>query len=180
MHAKTYLEPGAQGPIVTENQRIGDLAYGEVVNKMPIPCTDVVFFLPGDLALYLAKRNIKPHPRVWVIGGRIFFNDETLEASAARCVKRETGFDIDPKKLLFIGSSLYAWSETAQGGVGKNLVVTFAYPISPADRATISSGLIGSEYVQDFGLQRFDENRLKEGNCHPALIDMLRTIFRLG
>ena len=179
MQVRSYRDPRAPEQVVqTKNPFLSDAVYAEVVQKMPIPCTDVAFTIAGDRALYLAHRNIYPQPHIWVIGGRFFFNDETPAHAIARCVKREAGLDIALERFQFVFAAYYSWTRVTQGEHGgKNLSLTFACEITPEEKERISSSLVASEYLPGFGLQRFDRKRLVDEKCHPVLLDLFDALY---
>jgi hypothetical protein len=171
------LDPGAPAP--TENQFVSETAYAELVQKTVIACTDAIVTLSGDRAVYLAKRSIYPMKGVWVLGGRIFFNDATLADSVARCIKRETSQEFAKKRFRQLPTPhLYSWIKTAQGEFpGRNLAITFHLDASEAELENIGSHLTGAEYEQGFGIQRYTRERLLDEKCHPALLDLHDDIF---
>lgn len=159
---------------------LSDAIYGEVVQKMPIFCTDVVFTSTSlrTRELWLAKRAVYPMKGVWVIGGRMHFNDESPLASIRRCVKRETKMDISPNRFLPIALNHYGWARTAQGEFpGKNVALTYRCDLSVDEIGRISSALIAAEYEPDFGLQPFSSTRLETEKCHPMLLSLYHAIF---
>jgi hypothetical protein len=158
---------------------ISKQAYDEVVQKMPISCTDSVFTVRNDNALYLAMRSAYPMKGVWCFGGRIFFNDRSIEESVARCVDLETGHRIPVERFDFVAIHYYTWVKTAQGDFGgKNLAVTFRCEVTPAELDLMRAGLVASEYDRTFGIQRFDRKRLIDECVHPAMRDLYDDIFQ--
>ncbi len=179
MNVRSYQDPTAPNiDVRIDDQFLSKSMYSEVVKKIIIPCTDVVFIMANDQAIYLAHRSVYPSAAPWVVGGRIFFNDVTPAYSMARCVRRETGMDIAPERFVFMYPVVYSWVQTQQGNHGgKNLALTFYCEITPEEKEHISASLITSEYLSDFGLQRFDRERLVKEKCHPALIDFFDTLY---
>lgn len=178
---RSYRDPLEPGRAVrTRNEWISATTYAEMVEKTPIPCTDAILTRKGDNgAIYLAKRIAFPMAGIWCLGGRIFFNDETLEDSVSRCVYLETGVKINPARFECIGHlHLYSWVKTAQGDFGgKNLATTFRLEITDAEMEKMASGLQPKEYDQQFGIQRFDRRRLIDENVHPAMLDLFNDMF---
>lgn len=179
---RSYRDPLAPGKVVRiRSEWISDPTYAEMVQKTPIPCTDVIITLDGDdQAIYLAKRTAFPMAGIWCLGGRMFFNDETLEDSAARCIYLETGVRIDPVRFEHIGPlHLYSWVKVAQGDFGgKNLATTFRLTVNAKELELMKIGLQSREYDPQFGMQRFDRNRLVDENVHPAILDLFDNIFQ--
>jgi len=164
--------------IKTDRPRLSDSAYEETLRSTVISCVDIALTVPGDTALWLAQRIVHPHPRPWVLGGRINFNDDTLEIAAAACLKREAAIIIDPTRFDFLLVALYAWHQTKQGDFPcKNLVTTFHLEITTEERDHIASALVESEYLVGAGLERYERARLIEENCHDALVRMYDLIY---
>ena len=172
---------GAQ--TTTDNQFVADATYGEMVRKTVIACADVVCVVKDTRGrvgrkLYLARRNIYPMKGVWVIGGRIFFNDPTIVSSVLRSTKRETGVEFAVERFIPLATNLYTWGKVAQGDFpGKNLACTFLLVLSEAEAAAVSGALIKGEYEPGFGLQGFTRARLGREMCHPMLLDLYDQIF---
>ncbi len=175
---RSYLDPLYPVNVQTKNQHLSDSAYTEVVQKMIIPCTDVVFYQKNPKAVYLAQRSIFPMKGVWCIGGRMWFNDKNGEESISRCVQIETGIKIVPDRFKLIATNLYSWSKVEQGDFpGRNLALTFSCELSPKEVELVSQGLSSKEYDKKFGLQAFDRARLEKENVHPAMLDAYKEIF---
>jgi ADP-ribose pyrophosphatase YjhB (NUDIX family) len=177
---RSYRDPLAPGVAVrVRDEWISNGTYGEMVQKTPIPCTDVILTTRDDAAIYLGRRVVFPMAGIWCLGGRIFFNDETFEDSVSRCLYLETGVRIIPARFENIGPAhLYSWAKTAQGEFGgKNLAIIFKLEVSPEEIKKMSQGLNPKEYDQKFGLQRFGRDRLMDEAVHPAMIDLFDDIF---
>lgn len=157
--------------------------YREVVQKMPISCTDVVLLCRNERGrvarkIYLAKRAIYPMKGIWVVGGRMFFNDQSFEESAFRSIKRETALVIRPERLKPVATNYYAWARTKQGDFpGKNVALTFLCVLTRGELEQATTSLDESEYDLAFGLQAYSRARLVEEGCHPMLIDLFDEIF---
>lgn len=177
---RSYRDPLAPGMVVrVRDEWISDTTYEEMVHKTPIPCTDAILIVPDDNAIYLGKRIAYPMAGIWCLGGRIFFNDETLEDSISRCTYLETGVKFNSARFESIGPPhLYSWVKTAQGEFGgKNLAITFTLKVSPKEIQEMAQGLQPKEYDRQFGLQRFSRERLVDEGVHPAMIDLFDDIF---
>lgn len=60
--------------------------WNEIVEKMPIPCVDIIFQRPNNSILY-GWRLISPYRNVWaLVGGRILHGENLLQ-SASRIAK---------------------------------------------------------------------------------------------
>lgn len=168
--------PGVE--VKTENQWIEDSVYAQIVEKTIITCTDTVFVVPGDRALYLAKRSALPMRGVWCFGGRMFFNDKTPQDSVSRCVKSETGLFIDPSRFMFVCVNLYFWAVVAQGNFpGRNLGITHVCYVDNEEIDQMTMGLSEKEYDTQFGIQKFDRERLIHENVHRAMLRTFNEIF---
>ena len=175
----TYCDPMApELDFLNSDQWISNSAYLEVVKKTIITCTDIVLYKTNDRAIYLAKRSVLPMLGIWCFGGRMFFNDHDPEASAARCLKTETGLELNPQRFEFIRTNLCLWAKVAQGDFpGKNLVMVYGCAVTEAEIKQMAQGLAWQEYDRDFGIQRFDFNRLTDCQVHPALVDIYKQLF---
>ena len=178
---KTYfdvLNRKKEARINNEDQFLSEQVYLEFVKKTVIACADVVFTIPGDRAIYLAKRSALPMRGIWNFGGRIFFNDKTPEESVSRCILKETGFKIDPDRLHFLRVNYYSWDIVKQGSFpGKNLSIVYRCDVSSEEIEKMSQGLIESEYDKAFGIQRFDYERLIHEDVHEAMLDLFNQVF---
>jgi hypothetical protein len=178
--SRSYRDPLTPGMAVRGRDTwLSDTTYLEMVQKVPIPCTDAILTVADDRAIYLGKRVAFPMAGIWCLGGRIFFNDESLEDSISRCLQLETGVTINPGRFEDIGTShLYSWVKVAQGDFGgKNLAITFKLEVSRKELQKMAAGLSPKEYDPTFGLQRFSRERLVDEVVHPAMIDLFDDIF---
>ena len=177
---RTYRDPLDPGRVArTRDQWVSNETYTEMVQKTVIPCTDVVITIAGDTAIYLGKRVAFPMAGLWILGGRIWFNDESLEDSIARCLHLETGMQVNPERFVTLPvTHLYSWVKVAQGDFcGKNMAVTFKLEVTQEELAKMSASLHPKEYDREFGLQRFTLERLVDEHAHPALVDLFNDIF---
>lgn len=178
---KSYTDPLAPGVTPTARDSwISDTAYNETVRKMPIPCTDALITLAGDdQAVYLGKRSAFPMQGIWCLGGRIFFNDQSMEESIARCVEIETGCRFAPERFKYLRTNMYSWVKTAQGDFpGKNLAPLYRLEVTTEEMQAMSAGLKPSEYDPTFGLQRFSRSRLLDERVHEAMLDAFDQLFQ--
>ena len=173
---RSYSEKNAS--IQGKNPWIPEETYETIVKSMIIPCVDIVFYTRSDEAIYLAKRVVLPMNSYWCLGGRIFFNDATLEEAAARSVARESGLTIDLNRFKFVCNHLYSWEAIAQGYfTGRNLATIFSCEATIDEIDKISKTLNETEFDKEFGLQRFDRQRLLDMNVHQAMIDVFDQLF---
>jgi hypothetical protein len=176
---RTYRDPLDPGQVVRQrNQWVSDQTYQEMVQKVTIPCTDTILTLSGEKAIYLGKRTALPMAGIWCLGGRIWFNDESLEDSISRCLTLETGVTIAPARFEMLPTPhLYSWVKVQQGDFGgKNLALTFKLEITQEELEKMAKGLQPKEYDKDFGLQRFTRERLIDERVHPAMLDLFDEI----
>lgn len=178
MKAISYLDPLSDQPVRIADQFISAETYLEVVQKLIIPCVDTVFTVKGEKALYLAKRLALPLQGIWLLGGRMFFNDRTPEESISRSVKSETGLEISPNRFTFVRTNLYSWVRVAQGDFpGRSIGLTYSCEVTAEEISQMAAGLAASEYDTKFGIQRFNCQRLASAGVHPALIDLFNQMF---
>jgi GDP-mannose mannosyl hydrolase len=72
--------------------------YGQILEKMPIPCVDLV--IHKDKKVLLVKRKNRPlKDEWWVPGGRLYKN-ELLKDAVKRKAKEEVGFDVEIEREL--------------------------------------------------------------------------------
>ncbi len=175
-----YQDPLDPAQIATtKDPFISDETYKEMVEKTPIPCTDVALTKKGDQALYLTKRSVYPMKGIWILGGRMWFNDATLHHSIVRCMALETGQQFELSRFKMLPTPhLYSWVKTRQGdSPGKNLAITFQLEVTKNELRKIAENLTEKEYEKEFGIQRFTRERLLSEKCHPALVDLYDEIF---
>jgi ADP-ribose pyrophosphatase YjhB (NUDIX family) len=60
--------------------------WDEIIQKMPIPCVDLIFQLPDNSILY-GWRLISPYRNVWALVGGRMLHGENLLQSASRIAK---------------------------------------------------------------------------------------------
>lgn len=77
---------------VAEEKWIPAKLWNEIVEKMPIPCVDLIFQRPDNAILY-GWRLITPYRNVWaLVGGRMLYGENLLQ-SASR-IANEYGLSI--------------------------------------------------------------------------------------
>lgn len=168
--------PGA--PVTIEDSWIDDNIYLQIVQKTIIVCTDTVFIVEGEDAIYLAKRSVLPMKGIWCFGGRMLFNDPTPNDSVSRCVKRETGLLIDPKRFKQLSVNLYSWNRILQGDFpGRNLGIMFSCKVSLEEIDQMAKGLSDKEYDISFGIQPYNRFRVVEEKLHRALDNAYAACF---
>jgi len=174
----SYRDPLSPVSLTIDNQMVSDEAYKECVQKTVIACTDAVFIVHGEPAIYLGKRAIFPMKGVWCFGGRILFNDQTPSDSVSRCIATETGLKINPGRFRLVMINHYAWIKTAQGDFpGKNLALTYVCEVTKEELAKMPQGLSATEYDTEFGIQKFTRHRLVKERVHRAMLDVFDALF---
>lgn len=68
--------------------------YKEILEKLAVPCVDVVIENDLDELLMIKRDNEPAKGQWWLPGGRIF-KKETIKEAAIRKVKEEIGLDVD-------------------------------------------------------------------------------------
>ncbi|MGP3668173.1 MAG: NUDIX hydrolase [Candidatus Bathyarchaeota archaeon] len=68
------------------------------MKKRPIVASSALIEKNGKILL--VKRRFQPHPGWWALPGGIVEHGETVEETAIREIKEETGLNIEIKKLL--------------------------------------------------------------------------------
>jgi len=176
---RAYLDPELPVEVKVRDEWVSDQTYKEVVQKTVISCTDAIVTVIGDYgAVYLTKRSVYPMKGLWCLGGRIFFNDKTLEESVARCIALETSLQFSQNRFRFICTHLYSWNKTNQGDFpGRNLAPLYVLEVSKEELVLMSGGLKQTEYDIEFGFQRFSRERLIDERVHPAMLDAFDDIF---
>jgi len=106
---------------------IPEKLYKEILEHMPIPCIDFVFYHKGKVLL--TYRTQEPEKgRWWVQGGRIF-KHETLEEALQRIAKREIGSEV--KIIRKMGGYEYH-SDKANFGVNSGThCIVVVYLVKP-------------------------------------------------
>ena len=164
----------------------GGFVYRYLLPRMVMPCVDIVPILRVDSgfdpAFWLAERAVYPQKGVWCLGGRLFFNDKTIEDAAVRVFRREVRFkkitvELNPDLLMPICVALCPWAKTKQGGFGKSLSVMLGYAFSQEEIDEIGYSLNPREYKP--GLKRYNRIELIKNNVHPAMRDAHGDFFPL-
>ena len=175
-----YLDPlKPSATFQAESQWLSDEVYAEVVQKTVVTCADAVVTqrdLPG--VVFLAKRVINPQQGLWVLGGRVMFNSDSIAHALALNIKRETGLVFSADRFKFLMANDYKFANAAQGNFPcRSLVLLHRLDVSKEERQAMSDHLIGSEYESGFGLQPFNRGDLVLNNVHPALVDAYDRIW---
>lgn len=84
---------------------ISEKQYKVILDKMPIPCVDVVVINKGKVLM--VYRNTEPAKNQWWLPGGRLLKHETLEHAALRKVKDEVGLDIIITKKLGMYETMF-------------------------------------------------------------------------
>ncbi len=91
---------------MTNKVFISENLYKEVLDKMPIPCVDVVIKNKKGEILLIKRLNEPEKGIWWVPGGRINKN-ESIKKAALRKAKEEVGLDCEFIKILGSGETIF-------------------------------------------------------------------------
>jgi len=80
--------------------------YKNMLDKLPIPCIDIVILNDKNEILLLKRDNEPAKGEWWVPGGRIYKN-ETFRDAALRKAKEEIGVDAEFVKMLGFGETKF-------------------------------------------------------------------------
>ncbi len=163
-HPRVFLEPHV---------------YGEAIRSFVIVCTDTVIIDRAHRKMYLARRNVKPMPGWWVIGGRQFAF-ETSEESVRRCFKRETKLDLPEDRFHYVRHNWYVWKDRQQEPQDEgshNLAFTYAVELSPDELSLAWASLHPEEYDIEAGLRPFGRDDLIKEAVHPMLVALFDQLF---
>lgn len=115
----------------------------------------------------------------WFIGGRSFGGEEEL-SSMHRCLKRETGLDINPERFQFLTMKRYLFKDRQQAPQDKScdsLCYIFAIFVTDEEIAIASSNLDPEEYDAEFGLKEFNAEELAKEGVFPSIVDLYEYVF---
>ncbi len=136
----------------------------------------MVFIDSATKKLYLAFRTAIPlQNEWWWIGGGIL-PSQTAEEAAITNVKRETGMQLDPKRLILRADHDYFWKDRTQDpqDIGCHMRgITFTYEIAPDELAQIN---LNEEYGNG-GLRGFIREELVEAGVVMAVLDLYDQVF---
>ena len=160
-----------------EKKLLDKKTYARAIKSLVIVRTEVVIFNRRKELIYLARRKIKPRPRLWIVGGRSFAG-ETPHESMRRCFEKETSLNLLEKRFALIGINRYFWKDreqTPQNIGSDNLAYVFAAELDPWEVSVSSYELNKEKYEPE--LQAFDMKRLKKEKVHPSIIDLYKRLF---
>lgn len=80
--------------------------YKNMLNKLPIPCIDIVILNEKNEILLLKRDNEPALNEWWVPGGRIHKN-ESFKCAALRKAKEELGLDAEFVQMLGFGETIF-------------------------------------------------------------------------
>lgn len=158
---------------------LDDKEYTDALEAFVLVCTDCVFIHKKRRTFYLARRKSKPMSDWWFIGGRSYAGEEEL-ASMRRCLKRETGLDINPDRFEFLTMKRYFFKDRQQAPQDKgcdSLCYIFAVFATDEEITIASSNLDPKEYDSEFGLKEFGPEELANENVFSSIIDLYEYFF---
>ena len=172
---KGYVESGYQSiPYL----RLSDEEYGRTLQSIVVACTDIVPIDSEQKTIYLAPRQAKPMQGWWLIGGKMIPGD-SIEASAAKNLERETSLTVAPERLTLHAVFNYMWKDRSQqpSDIGCHMLGhTFSIELTPQEIEFVSQNLEKNEYKKG-GLSSFDRQRLVKEKVFPAILDLYDKIF---
>jgi ADP-ribose pyrophosphatase YjhB (NUDIX family) len=150
--------------------------YGLLLQRCVPLCADLVIFDQKDRLIYLTRRISIPWPELWWIGGLVDADADPITAAVGN-MKRETGIEVDPKRLTLIARNDYRWKDRAQSPpMGCHMeACLFSVELTAAELAAIE--LDPKEYDLEFGIRPFGLAQLTEAEVHPAILHAYLAIF---
>lgn len=158
---------------------LGDKEYADALEAFVLVCTDCILINQKCKTFYLAKRKSKPMSDWWFIGGRSFAGEDEL-SSIHRCLKRETGLDINPERFRFITMKRYLFKDRQQEPQDKScdsLCYIFAVFVTDKEIAMANANLDSEEYDTEIGFKEFGTEELANEGVFPAIIDLYEYVF---
>jgi len=163
--------------------RLTDEEYGRALQRFIGPCADIVPIDAHRRVFYLAKRQQKPNPSWWWIGGGIL-PGQPIDVSATQCFKRETGIELDPARLTLAANIDYRWENRAQEptDMGCHMIgYTFLVELTRDELAQAAQHLQPDEYETELGFEAFDRKRIialtDRYEIHPAILAVYDHVF---
>ena len=158
---------------------MSDVVYTEVMDHTIVACADAVIVDRSQKIFYLAKRISLPWRGVWCIGGRRRKGETPLE-SVKHNFQRETGLELAEERFSFVTITEYIFQERAQEPRNKGSHTTchqFWVELTSGELERVERGLDKEEYEQEFGLQKYDRQRLVEEEVCPPILLFYDLIF---
>lgn len=101
--------------------------------------TDLVAFrrlTSGIVTVLLIRRGYAPHRGAWALPGGYVEPDETSRQAAAREAAEETGAQVEPEALHFVG----VYDEPERDERGRVISAAWMVDLSEADAVTVTAG----------------------------------------
>ena len=155
--------------------------YAAALEAFVLVCTDCVFFNESRRTFFLAKRKSKPMSDWWFIGGRSFAGEDEV-TSVKRCVKRETGLELDIHRFKFLTMKRYFFKDRQQPPQNKgcdSLCYIFGVGLEDKEVELVKSNLDPKEYDTAAGLKEFGPEDLSKENVFPAIMDLYEYVFNV-
>ena len=167
--------------IPLQRKFLGDKEYADALEVFVNVCADCVLINQKNRTFYLAKRRSKPRSDWWFIGGRMFAGEEEL-SSVRRCIKRETGLDINLERFRFLDMKRYFWKDRQQApqDIGcDSLCYIFGVFVTEEEVAIASANLDKEEYDAELGLKEFGVEELAEleKGIFSPITDLYESVF---
>lgn len=156
-----------------------DEVYSQALDAFIIVCTDAAIVDKQNKLIYLAYRKALPAQGWWVLGGRTYAG-ESFEESVVRCVKRETGIELDKSRFNFEVINRYQFPNRAQAPQEKGcdtMSFTFSVELTREEILSMSQALDEKEYDKSYGLKAFNYEELQKTKVHPMILDLYKLIF---
>lgn len=104
--------------------------YAKVIECAPVLCVDVDLVLPSGSHVLFRRCNEPLKGEWWPVGGRVW-KGEGPEAAARRKVREETGLEIIPARLRFVGyyNEVFEFSSLGRGKY-HTVSLVFQCPVS--------------------------------------------------
>ncbi len=150
-----------------------DPVYDKAVQALVRGCTDVLLALNENRSLYLPKRKI-PFRGWWAFGGRMF-PGESLEASAQRCLARESKLQIALSRFEFLKTNPYTYLGP-KGFPQHDLTCVFVVRCTSDEIRAAGSHLDPDEYDTSQGFLRLGQGHADHQIAQPIL-DLYPLIF---
>ena len=108
--------------------QIPEALYREIINRMPIPCIDLMVNNPKGQVLLMKRSNTPARDQWWFPGGRIFYQ-ETRRAAVVRKLSEECS--LTPETIEELGT--HSLQLERDDGNSKAHSITTIYRVTVAD-----------------------------------------------
>ena len=140
-----------------------DQTYLQILDGMPIPCTDIIWINPEERIFYLAWRTVYATKGPWMFGGRQRRGESPRQA-AVRLLQAEVGTLINQDDLYFIQwgiyFSKYRKQDPEENGV-HNILFHFCYCANDELVIQAQQKLEPQEYDTAHGIKKYGYSDLE-------------------